>query len=173
MSFDKQAFTIQNHLRMKSFSTKFIFQAALLVGTLDILAAFANTYITSGKGPEVVLKFIASGVLGKAAFSGGTGTVLLGLLLHYGIAAAFTCVFFWSYPKLVKLVANKIVLGVLYGAFVWLVMNLIVLPLSSTPKGAFGLKQSAISMAILIVCIGLPLVFMAGKEVAKNKQAAV
>jgi hypothetical protein len=39
-------------------SIKTIIYAGLLAGALDILAAFADYYIATGKGPEGVLRFI-------------------------------------------------------------------------------------------------------------------
>ncbi len=67
-----------------------VLKAGFIVGTLDILAAFINYYINTGKSPEPVLKFIASGVFGKSAFTIGNEMLAWGLLFHYGIAFIFT-----------------------------------------------------------------------------------
>ena len=57
-----------------------IIKAGLLVGTLDILAAFLNYYITTGnKDVFTVLRYIASAVFGRAAFAGGVNSVVAGL----------------------------------------------------------------------------------------------
>ncbi|HRH60078.1 MAG TPA: hypothetical protein PL045_05880 [Chitinophagaceae bacterium] len=40
-------------------------------------------------------------------------------------------------------------------------MNLIVVPLSNSPKFPFDAARAAIAASILIVCIGIPLAFMA------------
>ncbi|HYG39365.1 MAG TPA: hypothetical protein VD908_12125 [Cytophagales bacterium] len=80
---------------MNNFLLK-ILKAGLLVGTLDILAAFIHYIIASGKSdPFVVLKFIASGVFGNEAFVGGNIMIVAGLILHYIIALGFTLFFFW------------------------------------------------------------------------------
>jgi hypothetical protein len=50
---------------------KYIAGTALLAGTLDIAAAFLQAWRMSGTTPVRVLRFIASGVMGKSAFSGG------------------------------------------------------------------------------------------------------
>jgi len=142
-----------------------ILKAGLLVGTLDIAAAFANTWISSGTAPDVVLKFIASGVFGREeAFAGGWGMAAMGLLFHYLIAFSFTLFFFWIFPKVKTWIPNWVLLGVLYGILVWVVMNRLVVPLSNTPKGPFNLQSALINAAILIVCIGLPLAFMASRQ---------
>jgi len=138
-----------------------ILLAGLLVGFLDIAAAIVNFYYKTGKDPQIVLKYIASAVLGKQAFSGGPTISLFGLLLHFLIAFLWTLIFFWIYPKLKFLSANRLLTGFLYGIVVWLVMNQVVLPLSKATVGTFNLKQAAIGAAILIGAIGLPLSFIA------------
>jgi hypothetical protein len=78
-----------------------IVMAGLLVGTLDILSAFIYYFIKTGeKNVFNVLKFIASGIFGKAAFSGGNMMIIAGLVLHFIIAFAFTIIFFWIFPKM-------------------------------------------------------------------------
>ena len=142
-----------------------ILKAGLLVGTLDIAAAFASAWISSGTAPYVVLKFIASGVFGReAAFAGGWGMTAMGLLFHYLIAFSFTWFFFWIHPKVKTWIPNWVLLGLIYGIFVWVVMNRLVLPLSNTPKGPFNLQSALINASILIVCIGLPLSYMASRQ---------
>jgi hypothetical protein len=139
-----------------------ILQAGLIVGTLDILSAFIYYYIKSGKTNFLVIfKFIASGIFGKAAGDGGTDMILTGLILHYAIAFSFTVFFFWLYPKVNVMSKNRIVTGVVYGLFVWALMNLVVVPLSNTVHRPFKIEGLLINMGILIVCIGLPLSFIA------------
>lgn len=48
-----------------------ILRSGLLVGTLDITAASVQYYARTGKSPLNVLRFVASGVFGQAALSGG------------------------------------------------------------------------------------------------------
>ena len=152
---------------MKNFNT--ILKAGLLVGTLDILAACLNFFINTNKEPSVVFKFIASGVFGTKAFSGGTLMIIAGLVFHYIIAIGFTFLFFLLYPKIRSVVKNNIVIGILYGAFVWCVMKFIVVPLSSTPPQPFTYSGAAIAMGILIVCIGIPLAIIASKSHRTNR----
>lgn len=142
---------------------KIILLTGLLVGSLDIITALTDYSITTGKNSEVVLRFIASRVFGKKAFTGGTSMVLAGLALHFLIAFSFTLFFFWLYPRLSLLSKNRILTAVIYGIFMWLVMNFIVLPISNTPNMPFNLKVVK-PMLILIVMIGLPLSFIAYKN---------
>ena len=146
-------------------SAKTMFKAALLVGTLDIAGALTQYYIKTGKAPfKPVLTFVASGLLGKAAFANGDVMMLVGLAIHYSIAAAFTIFFFCTIAKAPFAKEKKLLTGILYGAFIWLVMNVLVLPITHAPKLTKDFWSIAIGMLILIVCIGIPLAFLAAKH---------
>jgi len=136
---------------------KTISLAGLIAGSLDILSAFTDYYIRTGKGPEGVLRFVASGVFGKAAFTGDPIMIWMGLLFHFIIAFAFTIVFSILYPRVKLLHTNIILTAVIFGVVTWLVMNLVVVPLSNTPKFPFN-PVNAIKAALILICmIGLPL----------------
>jgi hypothetical protein len=138
-----------------------ILMAGLLVGSLDIIAALINFYINTGKDPNIVLKYIASAVFGKSAFAGDNTMSVWGLLLHFLIAFIWTILFFLVYPKLRLLSWNRVVSGILYGIFIWIVMTQVVVPISKATAGPFNLKQAVIAVLILIAAIGLPLSFIA------------
>ena len=79
---------------------KQIFKATLWAGSLDILAAFLNSYLRNKTSPGIVLQYIASGVLGEEAFSGGYATMAIGLFFHFMIAFSCTALFFVLFPRL-------------------------------------------------------------------------
>jgi hypothetical protein len=153
---------------MKNLPSKII-TAGLVVGTLDISAAFTHYFLKTGKNPVDVLKFVASGFFGGDAFTDGAEMIVAGLAFHYFIVFSFTMFFFLLFPKLNFLAKNKIITGILYGVFVWCVMNLIVVPLSKIPQRPFNLSSALINMAILIVCIGIPLSFRASNYFKKAR----
>jgi hypothetical protein len=147
----------------RSNAIQVIFLAGIIAGTLDITAAGIQYYINSGKGPGNVFRFIASGYFGDAAFNGGMAMAAWGLFFHYLIALLFAAFFFMLYPTVKFLSRNKIITGLLYGIFVWLVMNLIVVPMSNAPSGPIDLVKAVIPILILMFCIGLPIVLIIGK----------
>jgi hypothetical protein len=147
-----------------------LIKAGLIVGTLDILAAFIQFFIQTKGNPLIILKYIASGLLGKEAYSGGDTVILLGLILHYFIAFSFTIFFFWLFPRIKILSGSKIITGIIYGIFIWAVMNLIVVPLSNIPARPFNIVNAIINALILIVCMGIPLSFRANKFYRKNTE---
>ncbi len=150
----------------KSFSK--IIKAGALVGTLDITSAFIYYFIKTGNNPLYILKLVASGLLGSQALLGGSEMLILGLLLHYLIAFSFTAFFFWIYSKTQFFFQHRILTGVLYGLFVYTIMNLIIVPLSKIPARTFTVSNTLINMAILIICIGIPLSLMATKFSKKD-----
>ncbi|MBS1730426.1 MAG: hypothetical protein JSS67_06570 [Bacteroidetes bacterium] len=153
------------------FPLKLVLKCGLFIGILDILAAFIDYFIATGKGPEGVLKFIASGVFGMDAFSGGTGMILCGLLFHFIIAYAFTIFFFWLYPR-VRLASHQPVLFVvIYALFMWAVTHLVIMPLSKVPlENRIDLQFWKIIKAnlILLFMICLPLTLIARRYFKKE-----
>lgn len=153
---------------MKNLKPMFI--AGIVAGTLDGLAAVTMYYVQTGKDPMNVFRFIASGVFGTLAFTGGIPTALAGIIFHYIIAFGWTILFLWLAMRSRFLTANWILAGIIYGIFVWLMMNLVVLPLSlvpmkTSPKDWLDILKG---MIILITCIGLPISFTAKKYMRKN-----
>ena len=151
-------------------ASKIILTAGLIAGTLDISAAFIQFYIKTGKNPLVILKYIASGAFGPTARSGGTGTMLWGLVFHYMIVFGATLFFFWIYPRLKFMSVNRWVTAIVYGIFIWAVTNLVIVPLSLINKFPSNLGQSVIAALILIVAIGLPLSFIIGNYYDKGEE---
>jgi hypothetical protein len=138
--------------------------AGSITGTLDISAAFIQYFIQTGKSPIVILPFIASGVFGKEAFNGENIMILLGLIFHFITAIIFAIFFFWLSKTFPSILKNKLVTGILYGFFIWSIMQFIVLPLSNAPVSPLHFRGAIIAILILIVCIGIPLAYMAGKK---------
>jgi hypothetical protein len=145
-----------------------ILTAGLVAGTLDILAACTQFYIGTGKNPMIVLKYVASGVFGATAMTGGTAVAVWGLVFHYMIAFGLTFFFFLAYPRLSIMRKNKWVTAVAYGLFAWCVTNLIIVPLSKVTRGPFHPDKALIAAAILICMIGIPITLIIGNYYDKK-----
>ncbi|MEO5685408.1 MAG: hypothetical protein ABIQ88_22365 [Chitinophagaceae bacterium] len=137
-----------------------ILTAWLLAGTLDISSALALFSIRTGKNPLLVFNYIASAVFGKPAYTAGTPMVVAGLLLHYLIALIFTVLLFLLYPRIHKMITNKFIIGILYGVLVWMIMNLLVVPLTRIPPFSISFAKAAENIVILILAIGLPVLLV-------------
>jgi hypothetical protein len=145
------------------FPIKWWLLAGLVAGTLDATAASLSYFIRTGNKPARVWKFVASGVFGKSASTGGNKMVIAGLCFHYLIAFLFATFFFLIYPHLKFPSKNIVVTGLLYGIFVWGVMAFIVVPMSNTVQLPFNLKSAIIGALILMFCVGLPIALFAKK----------
>ena len=137
-----------------------ILWAGFLVGCLDLGAASLNFFLLTKKNPINVLYFIASGLLGKSAFEGGVGIAALGAALHFVIAYSWTALFFLLSSRFSFLATYPILTGIVYGGCIWVVMNIVVLPLSQIGLRPFNPTQALINAGILMVCIGIPLAFI-------------
>jgi hypothetical protein len=139
-----------------------ILLAGFVAGTLDILAAFTQFYINTGKNPLIILNYIASAAFGKElAYAPSAGMQWAGLGFHYVIAYALTIFFFWLYPRWHALSRSVALTAVAYGLFAWCVTALVIVPLSFIGKFPSNPKNIAIAILILIFMIGLPLTLMA------------
>jgi hypothetical protein len=143
-----------------------IFLSGLIAGTLDILAALIIYDLILQKTTSIkILQSIASGIFKKEAYSGGSQMALYGLLLHYLIALTFAWFYFTIYPYFKLLKKNTLLSGILYGIFVWIVMNLLILPtvFPALPEKHLDFPL-ILSILILIFCIGIPIAFITRKH---------
>ncbi len=147
-----------------------ILLTGLVAGTLDGLAAITHFLVKGDKNPAVIFKYIASGVFGKKAFTGGTTMVLWGVFFHFLIAYGLTVFYFWLYPRVKWLGENKIVAGLLYGIFAWIMTTRVIIPFFSQIKQApLDLAKAIIPILILMLFIGLPISLMANKHYLYKK----
>jgi hypothetical protein len=143
-----------------------IIWVGLLTGTLDALAALILNHKI---GAAVIFRFIASGVFGKAAFTGGSEMVISGVVFHFLIAYLFTTAYYLIYPFFKSSLKNKYVIALVYGAFAWLIMNLLVVPLSKIGMHPIKAMNILTGVAALIICIGLPIALSADRYYSKKR----
>ena len=122
-------------------------------GTVDLLQASLLF------GWDIPLT-IAGGLIGARAFHGGAGTFILGVALHYFIACSAAGVYYAASRKLAFLKEHPVVCGLVFGAAVEEVMNLIVLPLSALhARGPYELHDLIQGLLVHMVVVGLPIAF--------------
>jgi uncharacterized membrane protein YagU involved in acid resistance len=144
---------------------KAILLAWLVAGTLDMLGAIlVYTVLLQKTTAEKIVRGIASGIFKNHAMTGGTEMLLYGVLFHYFIAFCFTVFYFLIFPYVPFFRKQKIIGGLLYGAFIWIVMNLIVLTIVFPNRTMPTLSSALIGASILMIMIGLPLSFFANKH---------
>jgi uncharacterized membrane protein YagU involved in acid resistance len=144
---------------------KAIALCCLIAGTLDISDALLFSHFFRGTAPTRILQGIASGILGRASFTQGTHSALLGLFLHYFIATTVATIYIFASRRL-TLSRHPFLWGTLYGVLVYLVMNYVVLPLSKIGLRPTPPLPSLINgVAALIFCIGIPIALIARRYI--------
>jgi hypothetical protein len=157
---------------MSSFNKRLLI-TVLIAGTLDITSAYVNIFIQTGHISRRMFQYIAGGALGlKNTLNGGAPVILLGIFFHYFIVFSFTLFFFFLYRKNRIFGLNKYLAALLYGIFIWTVMNLVVLPLSALPPGKVTFGKALLDSAILAVMIGLPVSLSASAYYGKARTLA-
>jgi hypothetical protein len=112
---------------------KTVLTAGLVAGTLDLALAISYFAVTVHAPIVAVPLAVASGLLGRQAYSLGTPAAVLGIALHFFIALTVAGIYFAASRTLRILTRRPIVCGAAYGIGVFLVMQYIVLPLSARP----------------------------------------
>jgi hypothetical protein len=112
--------------------------AAILVGgfvagLFDILYATIYSYWYRDVPPLRILQSVASGLLGREAYDGGTATGILGLVLHFFIALCAAAIYLLAAQRMRFLVEKPVLWGSIFGIGVYVFMNYVVIPLSQFP----------------------------------------
>jgi hypothetical protein len=148
-------------------SSTIILFGAIVVGTLDILFAILFWY-PRGVAPARIFQSIAAGVYGRASFTGGTRTEVIGALLHYFIALCIVLVYCLASRRYEVLVRRPIIGGSIYGVLVYVVMNYVVIPLSATQRSGFLLWWVVSSVVVHAFLIGVPAALFARAALGKR-----
>ena len=131
----------------------------IITGLLHFLVQIGIVFGLILKTPIISsLQYVASGAMGDAAFTGGLATALLGLVLDFIMTTIMAGVFILSVDRIPLLRRHVIPGSILYGFGVFIVMNLIVLPLSAAPALPAPPLWLLIELVLQhILLIGLPL----------------
>lgn len=114
--------------------------AGLVAGIIDIGAAALINHV----GPALILQAIASGVIGIKSYAGGAATILLGLALQLAMSIVIAGIYALAATRLAWLRSRAVLAGLAFGVGVFVVMNMVVVPLS-----AFGPKPAHVTLMFL------------------------
>ncbi len=136
---------------------KAIIVGAIVAAFLDLLDPIVF-YGLRGVAPIKIPQSIASGILGRAAYSGGLRTALLGLAAHLFIALVWTTIFVLAARVLPILTQHAVISGLLYGVFIYAVMYGLVLPHTNLfPRSHPTTAVLINSIAAMVFLVGLPI----------------
>jgi hypothetical protein len=141
-----------------------LIRAWLTTAVVDGLFSSALAALVYGSTVARLWQGVASTLLGPDAMNGGTRTVLIGLLMHLGVALAWSLLFWLVGQRSAGLRrATASATGVVktaawYGPLVWLVMSLIVIPLVARRSPSITIRW-LVQLIGHVPFVGIPIVY--------------
>ena len=142
-----------------------ILLGGLAAGTLDIGAAT----LISGANPLVILRFIASGLVGKSAMGGGDQTAMLGMLLQWAMSLIIAAIYVLASLRVPALTRLWIAGGIGYGVIVYFVMEYVVVPLSAVGHAPKFVPLSFVENLAAMLVFGLIVAGAARSQLAPER----
>jgi hypothetical protein len=145
-----------------------LLRAWLAMAVIDGIFATILPVVAYDAPPGRVWQGVASALLGPSAMQGGGRTMLVGLLMHAGVAFAWTAVFLvlaLLSPALRRLVgrpAGMLGASAVYGPVVWMVMSLLVIP-GLTGRAPTVNDRWWVQLLAHIPFVALPIVVVIGR----------
>jgi uncharacterized membrane protein YagU involved in acid resistance len=139
-----------------------LIRAWLFTAIVDFLWAVVLTAIY-GSTFARLWQGVASTLLGPGALQGGTRTVVIGIVMHFGVALAWSLVFFVvarssaAVRRVIQPWRGRLAAAAVYGPFIWVVMSCVVIPLLTSRPPAITYRWW-IQLAGHFPFVGLPLV---------------
>ncbi|MEP6995312.1 MAG: hypothetical protein ABI968_12370 [Acidobacteriota bacterium] len=134
-----------------------ILTGGIIAGICDITFAFIF-YGIYGSTPVRILQTVASGLLGKRSFEGGSATAALGAVFQLVIPTVAAAVYYVLTRIAPALRRHAVVSGILFGVVVYVVMTWVVLPLSAIPfTPSHSLEMVGPAVVAHMFLVGLPI----------------
>lgn len=153
-----------------------ILRAGLVTGVVDGLWACVLAVGFYGSTFTRLWQGVAATLFGKEALSGGTGAVAIGLVMHFGVALAWSALFVLLVARseflqrALRTPAGVFAIAAVYGPVIWMVMSLAVIP-ALVQRPPTITARWWIQLAGHIFFVGLPLV--AAARPRRSEAAAV
>jgi hypothetical protein len=147
-----------------------LLRSTILTGISDGLFSSLLVTVFYGSTFTALWQGVASTLMGRAAFDGGTRNVLLGLALHFSVAFGWSAVFLFIVSRagwvraLLYSRFGVVKVAAIYGPCVWLIMSLVIIPLI-THRGLPTLTYRWwIQLFGHFPFVGIPIVWSIGKD---------
>lgn len=137
-------------------ATQTILWSSAVVILLDGIAGIIYFYTLLKLGPGQFMQWIASAINGPSAFAAGASTIVEGFIIHVIVTVIMGLVYYYAFKESNLVRKNAIVSGIIYGLGIWVVMNLVIFPLSNVPAAPFVLFNAIVSIIWHIVLVGIP-----------------
>lgn len=136
-----------------------VLAGGMAAGTVDFIVATA-AQVGRGRAPLDGWRFVASGLVGKAALSEAWWTGPTGIVVHFGLTTIMAGLFVLAARRSPMLLKSLWLSGLAYGALLFVAMNYVIVPHSAvprwaTPVGFWGNLNGAITHSLFVA---LPIV---------------
>jgi hypothetical protein len=132
----------------------------LVAGTVDIGAASLINWLSL----VLICKFVAGGLLGKAALQGGMDVAAYGMVLQWVESLIIATVYVSAAEWLPILKRQWIVFGLAYGVGIFFVMNYVVVPLSAWHRWPHMAPDKFAENMAAMLLFGVIVAFFARRE---------
>ncbi len=150
-----------------------ILAGGLLAAVLDAVDALVAYKLAFGMTLVAIYQFVASGLLGQAAYGGGAATALLGLAIHFLVAFSAAAAFVLASERLPLLRRDAARWGPLFGLGVFVVMSFVVIPLSRIPASSPSLPLLLNGLIGHALLVGLPIALAARRYLGRGERTAL
>lgn len=140
-----------------------LLRAGLLTGVLDGLFSSLLNVFAYHSTVARLFQGVAGVLIGPRAFEGGAATVALGVLMHFGVAFAWSAVFVFlvlrarAVRRALESPSGLAAVAAVYGPLVWVVMSLAVIPILAHRTPTFSVRWW-IQLVGHVPFVGLPIV---------------
>lgn len=151
--------------------------SGLLTGLTDGCFACVQSVFFYDSTVTRLWQGVASVLLGKEALEGGTRTALIGVLMHFGVAFAWSAVFLLLAQRsawIRRVLGSRfgaLKIASWYGPLVWSVMSLVVIPVLAHRPPSVSLRW-LYQLIGHIPFVGLPIAWSIGTGVAREGRPA-
>lgn len=152
--------------RPRAFET--ILYGGLAVGVLDGLDAL-TFFGLRGVPLANIFQYIASALMGRAAYKGGATTVAFGVLLHFLVAFILATIYYVLSLRFPVLIRQAVICGMVYGVVAYFTMNFLVVPSTAAAKIPFSVAPFINGIIGHALLIGLPIALIARWSASRQR----
>ena len=138
--------------------------STLVVGVLDILDAIIFFGLRVGSTPAKIFRRIATSVFGPESMNMGALSASVGVLLHFGVAAGLSAVYWLMTRSMPRVRAHWFISGAVYGIVSYFAMNYAIVPMTRIGWHGFQLPPWPVLLNGLVLahvfCVGVPIAYV-------------
>ena len=131
-----------------------VLAGGLIAGAIDLTYACTYHGLAHAIPPVRILQSIASGWFGRASFDMGAESAAIGFVTHFAILIVAAAIFEIARRQIAFLRERAYLAGMAFGVAIYLVMNLVVLPLSAAPHFNASMPTRISDFAVHVLLLG-------------------